>query len=88
MAQILNKRSANSTFEVFDLDLDAQARTELAADPAAFIRKTIAAEGAAPPNRVVIGDGVLPNVASGPIRMYHQILPPEDASTYIVINAA
>jgi UDP-glucose 6-dehydrogenase len=83
MAYKFAKHSGNKTFEAFDLELDHQSQSDFNADPTGFIRKTIAAEKAAPPNRIIIGSGVQ---SSKPIRMYHQVLPESEAWTYIVTN--
>ena len=77
------RHTEHRTFEAFDLELDAQSQTEFDADSEGFVRKTIIAEGTAPPNRVIIGPGI---VSGKPIRVYHQIAPPAEASDYLVIN--
>jgi hypothetical protein len=78
------------TFEVFDLELDAQSRKDMAADPAGFLRKAIADAGAAAPNRIAVDDRFKDDVGDGGApeprpRVFHCVSPAEHASTYITI---
>ena len=79
------------TVEVFDLELDDQSRAEMAANPAAFIRKAIAEAGLPAPNGVAVDEtlGTMIIAASHeppPKPMVlHVVSPQEKASRYITI---
>jgi hypothetical protein len=84
------------TVEVFDLELDDQSRTEMAANPAAFIRKAIAEAGLPAPNGVAVdetlGTMIIADSHGGapppPKPMVLHVVSPQDkASRYITIVA-
>jgi hypothetical protein len=85
------------TVEVFDLELDDQSRTEMAANPAAFIRKAIEEAGLPAPNGVTVDEtlgtmiiadshGGAPPPPPKPM-VLHVVSPQDKASRYITIVA-